>query len=356
MCFGHFHFSGLNYLSRKEYVSSLPIVNIPNGVCETCEIGKKHRESFPTRVPWRAKKLLEIVHSYLCTVEIPTHGGSGYFITFIDDFSRKTWYTAIYILNKCLTKSVHYKIPKEAWSGRRPSIRHLKIFGCISYAHVLDQLRKKLDDKGKRCVFIGYSSNSKTYKIYNSKTKVIISRNVTFNEKGMWDWSPKSQKEIMVISNNYEYSEGQPNLVVDESKSFNKPRRHHQLPARLEDYVMGNDNDLSDEKIINFALFAYCELVNFEEASSVKKWRKAMDDEIHAIEKNETWELTYLPIDKRPIGVKWVYKIKYNPKGEVDHFKARLVAKGYKQKLGIDYFEVFAPIARLDTIHMIISL
>ena len=72
MRFGHFHFSGLNYLSRKEYVSGLPVVNIPSGVCETCQIGKKHRESFPTGKSWRAKKLLEIVHSDLCSVEIPT--------------------------------------------------------------------------------------------------------------------------------------------------------------------------------------------------------------------------------------------------------------------------------------------
>lgn len=83
---------------------------------------------------------------------------------------------------------------------------------------------------------------------------------------------------------------------------------------------------------------------------------KAMDEEIHEIEKNNTWLLTTIPEGKKPIGVKWVYKTKYNPKGEVDHFKAQLVAKGYKQKLDIDYFEVFSPITRTDTIHMIISL
>ncbi|MCH90998.1 hypothetical protein A2U01_0011922 [Trifolium medium] len=57
-----------------------------------------------------------------------------------------------------------------------------------------------------------------------------------------------------------------------------------------------------------------------------------MDEEINAIEKNKTWELTELPADKKPIGVKWVYKTKYKPNGEIERFKARLVAKGYKQK------------------------
>jgi len=91
MCFGHYHFSRLNYLSRKDYVRGLLIVNIPNRVCETCEIDKKHRDSFPTGKSLRARKPLEIVHSNLCIVEIPTHGGRRNFITFIDDFSRKTW-------------------------------------------------------------------------------------------------------------------------------------------------------------------------------------------------------------------------------------------------------------------------
>ncbi|RDX73399.1 putative mitochondrial protein, partial [Mucuna pruriens] len=88
-----------------------------------------------------------------------------------------------------------------------------------------------------------------------------------------------------------------------------------------------------------------CDPVTFEETSSDENYIKTMDDEIYAIENNEM-----------PIGVKLVYKTKYNPNGEIDRFKARLVAKGYKQKSSIDYFEVFAPVARLDTIHIIISL
>ena len=72
-----------------------------------------------------------------------------------------------------------------------------------------------------------------------------------------------------------------------------------------------------------------------------------MDDEIKAIEKNDTWKLTALPKGHKPIGVKWVYKIKKNAKGDVEKHKARLVTKGYSKKAEIDYDEVFAPIARL---------
>ena len=63
-----------------------------------------------------------------------------------------------------------------------------------------------------------------------------------------------------------------------------------------------------------------------------------------------------LPRGKKDIDVKWVYKTKLNLQGEVDKYKARLVLKGYKQKFGMNYQEVFSPIARLETIRIVLSL
>lgn len=94
----------------------------------------------------------------------------------------------------------------------------------------------------------------------------------------------------------------------------------------------------------------------FEEAVKSKKWMEAMLAEIEAIEKNQTWELTDLPKGVKPIGVKWVFKTKLNENGEIDKFKARLVAKGYAQRYGVDFTEVFALVARLDTIRMILAM
>jgi hypothetical protein len=81
-----------------------------------------------------------------------------------------------------------------------------------------------------------------------------------------------------------------------------------------------------------------------------------MDQEMQAIERNDTWELTVLPSGSKTKGVKWVFKTKVNENGEVDKYKARLVAKGYCQQYRIDYAKVFAPVARLDTIRIVISL
>ena len=81
-----------------------------------------------------------------------------------------------------------------------------------------------------------------------------------------------------------------------------------------------------------------------------------MDNEISSIEKSKTWTLTDLPIEAKKIGAKRLYKTKYNECGKIDKHKAQLVAKGYTQQYGIDYIEVFAPVARMDAVRMIIAL
>ena len=81
-----------------------------------------------------------------------------------------------------------------------------------------------------------------------------------------------------------------------------------------------------------------------------------MEEEIHVIEKNKTWELVEKPKDKDIIGVKWIFKTKFNSDGSIQRNKARLVAKGYSQQPGVDFNETFAPVARLDTIRSLIAL
>lgn len=103
-------------------------------------------------------------------------------------------------------------------------------------------------------------------------------------------------------------------------------------------------------------LFADQEPLTVAEALQSETWKAAMDEEIKAIERNKTWELSTLPEGHNAIGVKWIYKIKRSSDGMIIKYKARLVAKGYKQKKGFDYDEVFAPVTRFDTIRMILSL
>jgi len=81
-----------------------------------------------------------------------------------------------------------------------------------------------------------------------------------------------------------------------------------------------------------------------------------MQQEMDSINKNGTWELTKLPHDNNKFDTKWVYKTKYHGDGSVERYKGRLVSQGFTQRYGIDYEETFAPIARQETIRMLISL
>ncbi|CAL9004505.1 unnamed protein product [Prunus brigantina] len=197
---------------------------------------------------------------------------------------------AVYLLNRSPTKALESSTPFERFSGRKPGIKHLKVFGSMCYPLVPGDVRHKLEATSVMGVFIGYDICEKGYRILNPITqKVILSRDVIFDEHGKC------------------------HVCIIEPECFDK-------------------------------------------AAKDEAWRKAMENEISMIEKNQTWELVNRPFDKPVIGVKWVYKTKLNLDESIQKNKAKLVAKGYAQKPGIDYNETFAPVARLDTIRTLIAL
>nr|GEY53200.1 zinc finger, CCHC-type [Tanacetum cinerariifolium] len=103
-------------------------------------------------------------------------------------------------------------------------------------------------------------------------------------------------------------------------------------------------------------LFTKEEPRNYNEASTDKKWIDSMEIELESIKKNNTWTLTTLPINHKTIGLKWFYKAKRDAKGKIIKYKARLVAKGYVQEQGIDFDEVFALVARIETVRLMLAL
>ena len=90
--FGHLNFRGLNLLHRKGMVKGFPLIEKSDNLCEGCILGKQHRKTFPAKNLVRAKVPLDIVHSDLCgPMQTPSIGGSHYVLTFIDEYTRKTW-------------------------------------------------------------------------------------------------------------------------------------------------------------------------------------------------------------------------------------------------------------------------
>ncbi|KAI3509130.1 hypothetical protein L1887_24156 [Cichorium endivia] len=296
---------------------------------------------------------------------------------------------ACYIMNRTSTKSLPNMTPQEAWNGVKPNVSHLRTFGCIAYAHIPSQKRNKLDDKSEKTILVGYSGNSKGYKLYNPATKkIIISRDVIFDENKIWN-DPSSNEasankdidddlvEANSNSNKEDFSSSShecespvtpvnqirptrqsssASICINQNSSSTSGNTSTPKKFRNMQDLLANTRRLDLDDVADYALFSDADPVTFEEAVKEERWRLAMDSEMDSIERNDTWELVDPPLDKKPIGVKWVFKTKLNEKGEIDKYKARLVVKGYKQKYGVDFNEVFAPVIRLETIRLVLAL
>jgi len=107
---------------------------------------------------------------------------------------------------------------------------------------------------------------------------------------------------------------------------------------------------------VGVCLAAYDEPATVEEVLSKACWKNAMEVEMQSIRENKTWVVTDLPPKQKAIGLKWVFKVKKDPNRKIVKHKARLVAKVYAQRHGVDYDEVFALVARIETVQVMLAL
>lgn len=137
-----------------------------------------------------------------------------------------------------------------------------------------------------------------------------------------------------------------PTYEPELSRKVKYPMSHYVSNHRLSESNMSFVNQLSTVSIPN----------SVQEALSDPKWKVAMNEEMKSLQKNETCELVDRPPRKKTVGCRWVYTMKYKADGTIERFKARLVAKGYTQTHGIDYTETFAPVAKINTVRVLLSL
>ncbi|KAJ4771370.1 Retroelement pol polyprotein-like [Rhynchospora pubera] len=126
-------------------------------------------------------------------------------------------------------------------------------------------------------------------------------------------------------------------------------------PYPIAHYVNCDKFSLAHRKFLA-AVTAKKESEHFGEAMKDNNWRKAMQIEIEALERNNTWSIEDLPSNKKAIGCKWVYRIKYNSDGSVERYKARLVVLGNRQVEGIDFKETFAPVAKMVSVRTFLAV
>lgn len=92
------------------------------------------------------------------------------------------------------------------------------------------------------------------------------------------------------------------------------------------------------------------------QSDDLDNWRQAMDEELASMKKYDVWDITLRPADKKVIKSKWIYSLKENPHSGQRRYKARLVTLGCGQRPGIDYEETFAPVVRIETIRLLLSI
>ena len=283
---------------------------------------------------------------------------------------------ATYLINRVATRSLEGKTLYEALKLQKPNLSYIKVFGCVCHARTERARRKKLDDRSRTLVHLGTEPGSKAYRLLDPLSKrIVVSRDVVFEEGIEWNWSKNEHgdpgelevvlKRLIKNTNESEPSPGatenvgghdeeldEDNEDSDENEADSLPRRSTRIttkPSYLDDYVLLAE--LDGERLL---MIVNDEPWDYNEAKKMKVWVDACKDEIFSIEKNNTWNLVELPDGIKPIGLKWVFKIKRNADGTISKYKARLVAKGNMH--GVDYDEVFALVARIETIRLIIAL
>ena len=328
----------------------------------------------------RNRTVLEMARSFLKEKQLP--------LTLWGEAIRHS----IYVLNRLPTRAVTGMTPYEVWSGIKPDIGHIKIFGCLAHMKLPSVHTTKLGDRSKLVINLGKEPGSKAYRLYDPEQRTVhVSRDVVFEENKSWQWENNIERSegprdtFVVIGattdpeEDNHVGEQSPNLFSEESSSADGessadaesvytpspvsassmnngadiesgPRRYRPLN---EIYDETQEIDLDDEELM---LAGLEEPTNYSKAATEHNWREAMRCEIEAVEKNKTWKLTELPPGQKAIGLKWVFKTKRDTSGKIIKYKARIVAKGYVQKQGRDFDENFAPVTRLETVRILLAL
>ncbi|KAL0270911.1 UNVERIFIED_CONTAM: hypothetical protein PYX00_008181 [Menopon gallinae] len=275
--------------------------------------------------------------------------------------------TANFLRNRCPTKALNDKTPFEAWSGQKPYVGFFRIIG--SKAVVLDkgQKRGKFEAKGETHVLVGYSEESKAYRLWKKGSKTVIrSRDVRFfeditdNDGGriqpfdLHDGTPSVTREDNSSAeggtdeepSSCDEMDPEENQAIQPSSSgsMHQPRRGPGRPKKLYTGKPGRPKKL------------YHKVDKALGSPEAEEWHEAIAKEISSILQKKTWKLIDRPVGCKTIGCRIVLTNKYNEDGTIQKRKARLVAKGYSQRPGIHFKETFAPVARISSIRLLLAL
>lgn len=314
---------------------------------------------------------------------------------------------AVYTINRTGTSSRKDMTPYELLYRKSFDINLLRTFGDKVCVHIPKQRRCKWDPKGQIGIFVGYGYNTKGYRVwFKDEGKVDTFRDVTFVQRVRVSEEIQQREKELLPEREQEIEEKEgtevQNVIVqDESQELEEgcdKEDNVQKEQQIEDLVRERESDVgsdssdleyeeehleeewfsSDEARIEegrtrrgrriikpkwtddyeLGMVAQGNIgLTYEEAVNGKdknKWLEAIKEELEAFKRNDTWIETELPKGEKTIDCKWVFKIKKDQNREI--YKARLVARGFKQEEKFDHSEVYAPVAKLPTLRILLAI
>nr|GEW49984.1 hypothetical protein [Tanacetum cinerariifolium] len=458
----HLNFDTINLLLKNDIVIGLPKLKfVKDHLCSSCELGKAKRKSFQTKTIASSKRRLQLLHMDLCgPMRVESINGKKYVLVIVDDYSRYTWthflrskdetpevlidflrlvqrglHAQVRIVRtdkgtEFLNKTLHVYfaskwINHQTFIARTPEQNDVvkrRNHTLVEAARTMLSATKvpldgenldKMKEKGDACIFVGYSTQSRAYRVLNKRTRVIVETiHVNFDELPQMasdhvSSDPVPQCPITALEHD-SLSPGPPcqenvphaagtvttsneldllfSPMFDEllngstqvmSKSSavttddapNKCQQQHttllntqttpeptcQVPTQAPT-VTSTKNINQVETITENAQVKNDKFINiFCTPVQDRGETSSCHEELHQFDRLDVWELVDRPLCKSVINMKWLWKNKCDEENTVIRNKSRLVAKGYAQKEGVDFEESFAPVARLEAVQLFIA-
>ncbi|KAL3700258.1 hypothetical protein R1sor_018280 [Riccia sorocarpa] len=466
---GHLSYGYLHRLSSKNLVTGLPnTLPVLSDICPCCQAGKSSCEHLPDHSEHRATEPLQLVHSDVWgPAPHKTLGGGRYFVSFIDDYSRKGWLyilseksqvydtfrkfraevekesgkpikvlrsdrggeymsgdflrycedhgirrqlttankpaqngvaewrnrsllekarsmaheanipaylwgetvsTANYLLNISPTTANPDTTPEERYSGIKPDVTRLRVFGARAYVHIGPRGRNKLESRAKVCILVGYDSRSKAYRCYSpTDRKILITNDVVFDEH-LTNAEDIDQSDTVDMSlPSFEAAGDQTPTAAQGGQTTTDgddvPPKE-QTDQHTERFAGGTEPHLDDHQPLEIPATVGDDYIADETGETtqpaVQPSASVTIDRLGCILDGPGVLLDHLhaslPAGHKAITAKWIYKVKNAGEAGKPVYKARLVARGFQQTEGLDYLETFAPVVRWDTIRIVIAL
>ncbi|KAL0548904.1 hypothetical protein IC582_013381 [Cucumis melo] len=291
--------------------------------------------------------------------------------------------TACHIHNRVTTRSGTTVTSYELWKGRKPNVKYFHIFLSTCYILVDREYHSKWDVKSDQGIFLGYSQNSRAYRVFNIKSRTVMETiNVlvndfesNFNQFNIEDDETHVTPEVTSTPlDEMPKGDSQPDSAKTNSNITDEvinneivlvPSAHvkksHPSSSTIRDPSAGITTRRKEKvdyrkMIADLCYVSAIEPTSVENALKDEYWINSMQEELLQFKRNNVWTLVPKPDGANIIGTKWIFKNKTDESESVIRNMARLVAQGYAQVEGVDFDETFAPIARLEAIRLLLSI